>query len=228
MKIYTRTGDAGTTGLFGGKRVQKDDLRVSAYGTVDEANAVLGLARAELSRESAELAARTSLERAANAGAAEGADIGGVSNTGAGYSGAGYADLDADLAQLQSLLFDLGADLATPEEARQRSFIRPIDQHDVDALEEMIDRYTAELPELRQFILPGGSVASAALQQARAVIRRAEREAVALAREETVGPMVVPLINRLSDLFFTLARLVNVRAGVPEVPWVARRPPREG
>lgn len=217
MKIYTRTGDAGTTGLYGGQRVQKDDLRVAAYGTVDEANAVLGLARAELAREALEFATRTSLERAGNAAAAEGAED----------TSAGYTDLDADLSWLQSLLFDLGADLATPGEARQRGFIKPIDQQDVDALEEMIDRYTAELPELRQFILPGGSVASAALQQARAVIRRAEREAVALAREEEVGPMVVPLINRLSDLFFTLARLVNVRAGVAEVPWVARRPPAE-
>lgn len=216
MKIYTRTGDEGTTALFGGKRVQKDDLRVAAYGTVDEANAFLGLARAELVRE-AHGASGGTAERAANAGAA-GSDVDVMSR---------YAELDAELARLQSLLFDLGADLATPDGARQRGFIKPIDQQDVDALEEMIDRYTDELPELRQFILPGGSAASAALQQARAVIRRAERETVALARVEAVGPMVVPLINRLSDLFFTLARLVNVRAGVAEVPWTARRPSRD-
>lgn len=193
MKIYTKTGDEGTTALFGGRRVLKDDLRVAAYGTVDEANAALGLARAELAREG---------------------------------GGAAAEELDTELAQLQSLLFDLGADLATPEDARQRGFIRPVDEHDVQAVEEMIDRYSAELPELRQFILPGGSPASAALQMARAVIRRAERETVALARQEQVGEHVVPLINRLSDLFFTLARLVNVRAGTPEVPWTARRPPR--
>ena len=193
MKIYTRTGDEGSTALFGGRRVPKDDLRVAAYGTVDEANALLGLARAELAREPA-----------------------------------GGADtlLDDELAQLQSLLFDLGADLATPDDARQRGFIRPVDQHDVDAVEELIDRYSAELPELRQFILPGGSAASAALQTARAVLRRAEREVVALARSEQVGEHVVPLVNRLSDLFFTLARLVNVRSGTPEVPWSARRPQR--
>lgn len=192
MKIYTRTGDEGTTALFGGRRVLKDDLRVAAYGTVDEANAILGLARAELARE------------------------------------AGEPDqaLDDELARLQSLLFDLGADLATPEDARQRGFIRPVDEQDVQEVEQMIDRYTAELPELRQFILPGGSAASAALQMARAVIRRAERETVALARVEKVGDQVVPLINRLSDLFFTLARLVNVRAGTPEVAWTARRPAR--
>lgn len=192
MKIYTRTGDEGTTALFGGRRVLKDDLRVAAYGTVDEANAMLGLARAELAKEGADW----------------------------------VADLDGELAQLQSLMFDLGADLATPDDARQRGFIRPVDEHDVQTVEALIDRYTEELPELRQFILPGGSAASAALQMARAVIRRAERDTVALARHEQLGQQVVPLINRLSDLFFTLARLVNVRAGTPEVPWVARRPPR--
>lgn len=202
MKIYTRTGDEGSTALFGGKRVKKDDLRVAAYGTVDEANAALGLARAELTRE-------LPLEA-----------------TGAGDDAAAHASLDEELAALQSLLFDLGADLATPADARQRGFIRPVDERDVQGVEDLIDRYTAELPELRQFILPGGSAASAALQLARAVIRRAERETVALAREEEIGDSVLPLINRLSDLFFTLARLVNVRSGNAEVPWTARRPPR--
>lgn len=196
MKIYTRTGDEGSTALFGGSRVPKDDLRVTAYGTVDEANAALGLARAELGKQPPE--------------AGDGRQ----------------AELDSYLAGLQSLLFDLGADLATPGTARQRGFIRPVDEHDVQAVEEAIDRYSAELPELRQFILPGGSAASAALQLARAIIRRAERDTVALARHEEIGPQVLPLINRLSDLFFTLARLVNVRSGTPEVPWVARRPER--
>jgi cob(I)alamin adenosyltransferase len=195
MKIYTRTGDEGKTALFGGSRVPKDDLRVTAYGTVDEANAALGLARAELQKEQA--------------------------------AGDDHQQLDSELAQLQSLLFDLGADLATPGDARQRGFIRPVDEHDVQGVEEAIDKYSAELPQLRQFILPGGSAASAALQLARAVIRRAERDTVALARHEEVGPQVLPLINRLSDLFFTLARLVNVRSGTPEVPWVARRPDRQ-
>lgn len=189
MKIYTRTGDEGKTALFGGERVPKDHLRVATYGTVDEANAILGVARAELPEPLAE-------------------------------------ELDDELARLQSLLFDLGADLATPKDARQRGFIRPVDARDVAEVEELIDRHTEELPELRQFILPGGSGASAALQHARAVIRRAEREAVALARVEEVGEFVIPLLNRLSDLFFTLARLVNVRGGTPEVTWTARRPER--
>lgn len=203
MKIYTRTGDAGDTALFGGKRVPKDDLRVAAYGTVDEANALLGLARAELERE---------LPPSAVQPGAESGDL---------------PSLDDELAALQSLLFDLGADLATPDDARQRSFIRPVDEHDVQRVEELIDRYSEELPELTRFILPGGSASSAALQASRAVIRRAERDTVALARVDDVGDHVLPLINRLSDLFFTLARVANHRAGSPEVVWVARKPPRQ-
>lgn len=195
MKIYTKTGDAGETALFGGKRVEKDSLRVEAYGTVDEANAALGLARADHEAET-------------------------------GLSNERQQQLDSELAALQSLLFDLGADLATPGDARQRGFIRPVDEEDVQLVEEMIDRYTTELPVLTQFVLPGGSRASASLQLARAVIRRAERHVAALAREGDVGPYVLPLANRLSDLFFTLARLVNVRAEVKETPWVARRPAR--
>lgn len=203
MKIYTRTGDAGETALFGGKRVPKDDLRVTAYGTVDEANAHLGLARAELQREAA----------AANERDPTSSDL---------------VSLDEELAALQSLLFDLGADLATPPDARQRSFIRPVDDHDVKRVEELIDQYSQELPPLTQFILPGGCASSAALQATRAVIRRAERDTVALARVDQVGEHVIALINRLSDLFFTLARVVNHRAGEPEVVWVARKPPRGG
>src|SRR5690606_15543779 len=119
MKIYTRTGDDGSTGLFGGSRVGKDDARVEAYGTVDEANAALGLARAELAKE-----------------------------------GPVAAELDADLAHLQSLLFDLGADLATPGGSKTRDFIQPIVAADVDHLEALIDHYSEELPPLTHFILP--------------------------------------------------------------------------
>ncbi len=204
MKIYTRTGDDGSTALFGGARVGKDDVRVEAYGTVDEANSALGLARTELVRE------RTA---AGTVGGATGA--------------AALAEtLDADLAALQSLLFDLGADLATPMGTKTREFVRPVDAEDVARIEEMIDHYTLELPALTHFILPGGTAAAAALHMARSIIRRAERSAVTLARTEEVGEQVLPLLNRLSDLFFTLARVACLRAGVGEVVWEARRPER--
>lgn len=189
MKIYTRTGDTGETGLFGGGRVSKDDQRVATYGTVDEANSAVGLARAQL--------------QSTTPGA--------------------LPDLDAHLAELQSLLFDLGADLATPLDAKTRGYVRPIDQADIDRLEVLIDQYDAGLPALQQFILPAGTAASAALQLARSVARRAEREAVTLGRVTEVNPLAVVFLNRLSDLLFVLARVANVGSGVPEVPWVSRR-----
>ena len=189
MKIYTRTGDEGDTALFGGGRVPKSDARVRAYGTVDEANAVLGVARAALARS-------------------EPLD----------------AALDAEIVALQSALFDLGADLATPLDAKARQAVRPIAAQDVSDLEARIDALDAELAPLTSFVLPGGEDAAAALHLARTVVRRAERDTVALAAEAPVNPQALRYLNRLSDLLFTMARAVNARAGRPDVPWRSRRP----
>ncbi len=184
MKIYTKTGDDGTTGLFGGGRVRKDDLRVEAYGAVDEANASIGVAR------------------------------------GVGLD----ADVDKLLGSIQHELFDVGADLATPADADARSHLEPVTEADVDALEAAIDRFEAEVEPLRQFILPAGHAGSAALHVARAVVRRAERRTVALAAVEPVEGAVSRYLNRLSDLLFVLARVVNARNGVSEARFhVARR-----
>lgn len=186
MKIYTRSGDTGTTALFGGERVPKSSARVRAYGSVDEANAQLGVARAALrDDELAEL-----------------------------------------LRELQNALFDVGADLATPEGASARERLVPLDAADCGRLESWIDRLDADLPPLRRFVLPGGHPAAAALHVARTVARRAEREVVALAADEPVNPQVVVFLNRLSDLLFVAARVVNARAGVPEAPWAAAARPR--
>lgn len=187
MKIYTRTGDEGDTGLFGGDRVPKSDARVRAYGTVDEANAALGVARC-------------ALRRAATVDEA----------------------LDGELEALQSALFDLGADLATPLDARARAVVTAIDAEDVTALERRIDALDAELEPLTSFVLPGGEEAAAALHLARAVVRRAERDTVALAEIAAINPHALRYLNRLSDLLFTLARVVNARAGRPDVPWRPR------
>ena len=184
MKIYTRTGDKGTTALYGGERVPKDSSRVEAYGTVDEANALLGVARAQLGS---------------------------------------LAGFDALLATLQSALFDVGADLATPE-SRYRENIVPLTGDDVAGLETEIDRLETDLPELRAFILPGGHPASASLHHARTVVRRAERRTVELAYTETINPQVAVYLNRLSDLLFVLARAVNVAAGTQDPQWQARKP----
>lgn len=179
MKIYTRTGDSGTTGLFGAERVDKDHLRLEAYGTVDEANSVLGAAIALL-----------------------------------GVEAPGLTDI---LQQLQSDLFVVGADLATPPGSRP--VVPRVGADHVSKLENLIDRFDAELAPLKTFILPGGSPAGAMLHVARTVCRRAERCTVTLAKSETVDPLVVVYLNRLSDLLFVLARHVNQTDGSVEVAW---------
>jgi cob(I)alamin adenosyltransferase len=181
-KIYTKTGDAGLTGLFSGGRVSKDDVRVTAYGEVDELNAALGMARAVPQVP---------------------------------------ADIDDILNRLQHLLFDLGADLATPAEAKNRPVV--VGEHDVAELEKMIDHSEAQLAPLKNFVLPGGSQLSATLHLARCICRRAERHCVSLrSAQPDTSPLTVIVLNRLSDLLFVLARLANVRAGVTDVPWVGR------
>lgn len=190
MKIYTKTGDGGETGLYGGNRVAKDSSRVEAYGTVDELNSVIGVARAALPTER---------------------DADGV---------------DALLARIQSELFDLGAELATPPARLDTALgarVPLATEIRVARLEGEIDFFEETLPPLKTFILPGGTPASAALHQARAVCRRAERRTVSLAHseEETVRPEALHYLNRLSDLLFVLARHANHVAGLPDVPWTA-------
>ncbi|QPC83912.1 cob(I)yrinic acid a,c-diamide adenosyltransferase [Phototrophicus methaneseepsis] len=181
MKIYTRTGDDGTTSLFSGGRVRKDDLRVEAYGTVDELNSVLGMVRA------------------------------------AGPT----PQLEDWLTEVQSQLFHLGADLATPLNAKSEWVVR-MDAQKVAWLEANIDTMTAELEPLKHFILPGGTSAAAALHLARTVCRRAERLVVALSEQEALSEQVQPYLNRLSDWLFTAARYENQRAGISESQWAVR------
>jgi cob(I)alamin adenosyltransferase len=190
MKIYTKTGDAGETGLFAGPRVRKDDLRIEAYGTVDELNAVLGLARSQGSG--------TAQQNAAEKLPMEIGEL---------------------LARIQHTLFDLGAELATPDpKARGTSFVTP---QEIERLENAIDTYEAKLPPLKTFILPGGTAGAAWLHLARTVCRRAERRVVSLAdREgEKLSPQLVVYLNRLSDLLFVLARTSNQAAGEADMPW---------
>lgn len=183
MKIYTRTGDAGTTALFGGERVSKHHLRIEAYGTVDEANSVLGLARAHLQEQ-------------------PGAEV-----------------LDPLLRRLQNDLFVLGADLATPSEARP--VVPRITAAHITYLEEAIDRLEADLAPLKQFILPGGTLTAATLHLGRTVCRRAERLTVAAAEAEPLNERVGIYLNRLSDLLFVAARWANYRAGLADEAWKA-------
>jgi len=177
-RIYTKTGDKGQTSLGDGTRLTKDALRVEAFGTVDEANAAIGLARLHAKGK-----------------------------------------LDAMLGRIQNDLFDLGADLCVPEATKSGRARLRMAQAQVERLEREIDAMNAALKPLNSFVLPAGSAASAHLHLARAIVRRAEREMVALAKSETVGETALRYINRLSDHLFVAARTANAK-GARDVLWI--------
>ena len=182
-RIYTRTGDDGTTALGTGERRPKYDLRIAAYGTVDELNAALGLVR-------------TSLEGSPASG-----------------------ELGPIVARVQNELFNLGAELATPDAAR-RARSPAVEERHVAALEAEIDRLNQDLPELKSFILPGGGWVSAHLHLARTICRRAERLVVGLVDSgEEVGAQAIPYLNRLSDALFVFGRWAAWKDGHAEPLW---------
>ena len=176
-KIYTRTGDDGTTGLGDGSRVPKDSLRVDAFGTVDEANSAIGVILAN----------------------------GSVPN-----------DIRGILTEVQHDLFELGGELCIPGH-------RAITNDFIDRLETELDTLNADLPALKEFILPGGGAAAAACHLARTIVRRAERATTTLAGEETVRPEVLKYLNRLSDLLFVVARVLARAESGEEVLWNRER-----
>ncbi|MHC5010223.1 MAG: cob(I)yrinic acid a,c-diamide adenosyltransferase [Planctomycetota bacterium] len=180
MKIYTKQGDEGATHLLGGTRVSKADLRVDAYGALDELNAVLGWVR-----------------------------VAPLPQT-----------LDDFLLGIQQAAFRLGALLAAGPGAE--GGVTPITDNDVEAMEQEIDRLEAGLPELRAFILPGGGETGARPHVARTVCRRAERAVVRLAERESVGPVTLKWMNRLSDLLFVSARVANAHEGIHDVLWTQK------
>jgi cob(I)alamin adenosyltransferase len=183
-RIYTRTGDDGTTSLFGGERVAKGNDRIDAYGTVDEANSVVGLARSHLNGEPGE-------ER-----------------------------LDPVLGDVQEELFVVGADLATPVDAKP--IVPRIKAHHVERVEERIDTFDADLKPLKKFVLPGGSPAGASLHSARTVCRRAERLVVRASASTPINEKTKVYLNRLSDLLFVLARWANKQAEIREDTWTPK------
>ena len=180
MKIYTKTGDSGETGLFGGERVSKNTIRIEAYGTIDELNALIGLTIIEVSDKSVK-------------------------------------DL---LQKIQNWLFSIGADLATPdnEKTKKLNVFRTSEEY-YRYIEKEIDKYESKLDELRNFILPGGTKGAALLHICRTITRRAERMVVALNSTVKIGNNIIIFLNRLSDLFFVLARFDNAVTGTPDVIW---------
>lgn len=177
VKVYTRTGDSGESGLVGGSRISKRSALLEAVGDVDELNAAVGMCAAACA----------------------------------------YADLQEPLSRIQSTLFEIGAELATPQESR---FVNETlaDSH-VEYLERSIDGQSEHLAALRNFILPGGGELSARLHLARAVCRRAERSVVGLANDGGVRPVLLRYLNRLSDWLFVAARTANRLDGVEDTKW---------
>ncbi|WP_270180074.1 cob(I)yrinic acid a,c-diamide adenosyltransferase [Alkalihalobacillus sp. CinArs1] len=180
MKIYTRTGDEGKTSIIGG-RVDKDDVRVEAYGTVDEINGFVGQAIVELN----ELMPNN------------------------------FFDLLEDLEKIQHELFDCGGDLANVSKKREFK----LETSSITYLEGRIDEFIDEAPALERFILPGGSKPSSTIHIARTITRRAERHVVTLMKEAELSPVPMKYLNRLSDYFFALARVINYRLGVKDVEY---------
>jgi cob(I)alamin adenosyltransferase len=183
-KIYTKTGDDGTTGLGDGTRVAKDSARVAAYGTVDELNSTIGVVLAQADLEKTDLEVNVAVREA--------------------------------LVQIQHDLFDLGGELCIPG-------MEMIHDADIDRLETTLDGFNADLPALKDFILPGGGMAAASCHIARTVCRRAEREVVSLSRIEQVRPEAIRYLNRLSDLLFVIARVLARASGHGEVLWQHER-----
>ena len=179
MKIYTKTGDTGETSLFGGQRLAKSHLRIEAYGTVDELNAVLGVVR--------------SLDPS--------------------------SEIDVLVEEIQQHLFVIGAELASPQGSVEG--LPPTGAAQIEHVESAIDRFEQQLPELKQFILPGGVPIAANLHLARCICRRAERRIVELSQtqQSNVPQAVLVYFNRLGDLLFVMAREANRYAGSDDVPW---------
>lgn len=185
MKLYTKSGDDGTTGLFSGARVSKDHPRIESYGTIDEFNATLGMCSATCKADNA-------LHRRL-------LDIFG---------------------RLQSRMFDIGADLATPEGANNESKIQRIGEEHVQEVEKWIDEIDSANTPLTAFVMPGGTELASRLHLARTICRRAERQMIHLSHTEPVGSSLIMYVNRVSDFLFAAARLANKNSGVEDVLWI--------
>jgi len=181
LKIYTKTGDKGDTGLIDGSRISKADLRIIAYGEVDEANSHIGLIISNIEKNSI------------------------------------FDDVKKILLNVQQDLFVLGAELANPNTLKDDNML--VKREMISTIEKYIDNFEFELAPISNFILPGGSIESSLLHICRTVVRRAETSAVALAKEQKINQEILTYLNRISDLFFVLARLTNKRQKRNDIPW---------
>jgi len=186
MKIYTKTGDKGETGLIGGKRIPKSDPRIISYGLIDELNSNVGLIISLLNLKNNNL----------------------------------FSDLIDLLIKIQNDLFAIGSDLADPTYPMENKYKIPrTDEKMVLYLESEIDKFDKEVVPITFFILPGGSIESSILHVSRSIARRTETAVTALSKSQTINPAILIYLNRLSDLLFVAARLVNKRVGVEDIAW---------
>jgi len=181
LKIYTKTGDKGDTGLIDGSRISKSDLRIRAYGEVDEANSHIGMIISSIEKKSI------------------------------------FDDVRKILLNVQQDLFVLGAELANPNTLKDDNML--VKREMISTIEEYIDNFESELAPITYFILPGGSIESSLLHICRTVVRRAETSAVALAKGQKINQEILTYLNRISDLFFVLARVTNKRQKRADIPW---------
>ncbi len=206
VKIYTKSGDRGQTSLFGGQKVEKSDLRIDAYGNVDELNSQVGTILAELYSYSSSERKRVEKFRFGSSRQARTIRV--------------FDDLSKKLTRIQEELFVLGSDLATPLNIKIK--IPRVVKSFTNRLEKEIDAWQKNLPELKKFILPGGSKVGAELHLARSTARRTERSIVRLAQQEKINERDLIYINRLSDWLFVLARFVNNVEKIKETEWKGR------
>jgi cob(I)alamin adenosyltransferase len=181
LKIYTKTGDKGDTGLIDGSRISKSDLRIKAYGEVDEANSHIGLIISNIEKNSI------------------------------------FDDVKKILLNVQHDLFVLGAELANPNGLKDDKML--VRKEMVSNIEQQIDNFESELSPISYFILPGGTIEASLSHICRTVVRRAETSTVALAKEQKIRQEILTYLNRLSDLFFVLARVINKRQKCNDIPW---------
>jgi cob(I)alamin adenosyltransferase len=190
MKIYTKTGDKGLTGLIGGKRIPKSDIRIIAYGSVDELNSYIGLSLSLLSKHNTNSSSSSS---------------------------SSFSDIIVTLSRIQNELFVIGSDLADPDLSKSSSL--RVQSNMITVLENDIDNYEKELSPITYFILPGGSVDSSNLHIARSIARRAETNVAKLFSEDMINNLVLVYLNRLSDLLFVLSRTINKRLQISDIAW---------
>ena len=200
MKIYTKTGDQGLTGLIGGKRISKSDNRIIAYGSVDELNSYVGLSLSLLSKYNTSLSSSSSSSASST-----------ITSS--------FSDIVATLSRIQNELFVIGSDLADPDLSKSSSL--RVQPNMITVLENDIDNYEKELSPITYFILPGGSIESSNLHIARSIARRAETNVAKLSLEEAtmVNDLVLVYLNRLSDLLFVLSRTINKRLQITDIAW---------